>query len=318
MKSWSLIAFMSAWALTACQGQDPTRRESNPVKDYPAVTDPSTVKPYVPGKVEAQPEDPDNTQRVCFEPYKVSIDGDQGNKLLTFVEKESRTYKIKIRSFIDDAFSVQASTLSGANFHETSRSGNTAEFDFTWEPPKGSSKEVRIEGLTLKFFGSVTESLCGRGMSEVINIVVVKTEVQPTVQFQSIPQSPVVFGDDLNFQVLVQDPAGSSEFGPKLLPIEFRAIARSGEKTVLDASKAVTCTEAGTQLSESQWSFDCKLESKKIDGVSSHMNRDRIVDAAVFVTAKSQRNSRSSAPTPLYVPVHFQKAVSASAKTGGS
>lgn len=302
---WILIPLL--WGLTACQGHDPFDRESNPVKDYPAVTNPEAAKPYVPGQVEKQPVDPDNTQRVCFEPFKVSINGDQGNRLMTFVEEEARTYRIHVRSFLDDQFTVQAQTREGVVLKEVARNGNTADFDISWTPAKGRSKEVRIELLTLRLSGTQSDARCGRSAVEMLNMVVLKTEAQPTVQFSGTPQNPVTYGESLEFQILANDPAGSNEFPPVLMPLEFRAIARSGEKVVLDASSAVDCTETATQISEQQWAFQCKLETTLIKKVQNYINKDLTVDAALFAQVKSQRSIRKSASTPLYIPINFKK-----------
>jgi hypothetical protein len=314
-KSGALLATLFLCAgLIGCQGDNTFKRESNPVKDYTSVL--NDAQPYVPGQVNKTPPAPDNSQLACYEPFKVSVERDQGNKLLFFTEEIQGRYVINVRSLIDQnlPWDIKAVDLpAGSSFRRVSKSGNTASFEFVWTPAKGRTTDVDLKVLTLRYI-SIAESKCQSGpITQSLNLVVKKNDGEPAVSFAGLPDQAIRLGDTFSFQIKITDPAGTAEAAPDLKEIAFNAGATSGERAVLNAKAAVSCGETG-RFDKSSWLFDCRFDSAKLNSkqVEAAAKQQGVVEAMFTATAYSKRSHRTSAATPAYVRLSSAAAASAS------
>lgn len=303
----SAIATVAMVALTACQGQNPLKQQSNPVpvKEYPHVAT-GKVEPYVPGKQQVNPAPPDNSQYVCYEPFKVSVSPDQGVNLMTFTEEVPGKYTITVRSFLDDNFEVKADLPKGASLNLVSGEGSgLRSYEFMWMPTKNSSSSHRV--LNLTFVSPVTTQKCGVATTVKVgfNLAVNKSPLAPTVTFSNLPKQGLAFGDSVKFQIQINDPASTADSAPILNEIQYRAIARSAERSRLDASPAVDCESKGQFVSGTTWQFNCSYDSRLVKGVEAYLNKNADVDTTFFASAQSTRSSLSSAASEADVRVAF-------------
>src|SRR5690606_14516306 len=103
MKTTKFTAALAmAWALTACHGQNPFKRESNPIKDYPATSEVAT-EAYIPGQTPATPPaapradagtKPEVPPTPCVQVLTVKTEPAQ----LNFKEGVESTYAITVTS----------------------------------------------------------------------------------------------------------------------------------------------------------------------------------------------------------------------------
>lgn len=301
------VATFAMVALSACQGQNPFKQQSNPVpvKDYPHVAG-AKVEPYIPGKQQVNPVDPDNSQYVCYEPFKVSVSPDQGADLMTFTEDVPGKYTITVRSFLDSNFDVKANLPKGASLNLISGERSALRsYQFMWMPTKNGSATQRI--LNLTFVSPATSQKCGVAttVKVALNLIVNKSPLSPSVTFLSLPQQQLTFGDSVKFQIQINDPSSTSESAPILNAIQYRAIARSAERPRLDASAAVDCESKGQFVSGTTWQFNCSYDSRLVKGVDAYLNKNADIDTTFFASAQSTRSGLSSAASQANVRVAF-------------
>lgn len=312
-----VVSGILAIGLMGCQAQTPFKRSTDLSKQYPNASAANTK--YVPGQTAVKPAAPDNSQSICGTAFKVSVENDRGSKLMIFTEEASTTYKINVRSFGGANFELQAERPEGSDFKEISRNANTRTYAFTWKPGKTNTSQVGIKLLSLKYVSPFVKDTCGSDAREELNLVTVKTDDIPLVTIKGLPQTETVWGSEpVAFVIEVNDNASTPALGPKLKAFEFREEVRSGERSVTDASKAVTCGE-GKPGAGNIWAFNCTFDTKKISGLSQDKKSAKKADTLFFASAVSQRTGKSSSPTPGYVKVSIPKAeavVAANANKG--
>ncbi|MGE0529413.1 MAG: hypothetical protein AB7G93_18200 [Bdellovibrionales bacterium] len=254
----------------------------------------------------------------CVSPMKLRVESDRGSKLITFTEDVADTYQITVRSFLSENFEVQAQPPFQNHFRLTSRSGNTATYQFTWTPPKPDTPQIGLQLLKLSYTSPELQTKCGRDFSEAVNLVVLKTEEPPSISFVNLP-SHIVFGASgpaptpKKFNIEINDPASTAKVGPEL-SIEFGDWIRSGERLILDGSHAVMCKLPGRYLSGTRWIFeDCEFDVNKVKNVNTYKGSGSTVDAVFLAKAQSQRSSQASSATPAYVKIEFPRPPGATA-----
>ncbi len=303
--AWTLSGALILTAAIGCQG-DPFNRESNPVKDY-RVAQEKAIK-YIPGQKPPQPVDPDNNQYVCFEPVKISVKGDRGERLLEFVENQEATYEITVISLLDDGeFEIKPSGPAGLQFIRLSKKDNVAIYKLGWRPKKvRSAKGVDNFTLNLNYLSKLANKRCGSDIRVSMNLQVVKTPDVPTLFFEGLPQTALTIGDQFDFKIVVDDPASLIEMAPVLQKIYFSPALNNGERTVLNATRAVKCETTGKSLGEGKFSFNCKFDSRKID-FKSVLDQEGSVETAFLATAVSKRSKKSTGPISAIVTFNLPK-----------
>jgi|GEM_PF-6611178 len=308
-----LLLVASIVLLTACQGQNPFKRESNPVKKYPHTMEAAT-QPYVPGQktvkpgtagLDAQGRPLAPAKPPCFEPLIVEAEPDLGNSLLKFVDEVESSYDIKVTIggtyTIDD---LKADTPEDSSFRQISRQDNTYTLRLTWKPEKGTSAK-KSDPFVIGFLGEkIPEGACEQAKIRTsFDIVVSKTNDVPSVTFQDIKEK-IVFGEKFDFKIIVQDPTAVKGKAPALKPIKF------GEKrgsSVLDASAAVTGCDEGQALSQTKFEFVCHFDSNLVKGVEKLLSTGKEALASFQVTASSTQTGVNGVPTPQKIKVLFEK-----------
>ncbi len=295
-----------ALGLIGCQGQSPFKGSTDLAKEYPSANQANSK--YVPGLQAKLPAAPDNTQNICVSAFKVSVENDRGSRLLMFTEDSSSTYKINVRSFGGANFEIQAERPEDSTFKQISKDGNTATYAFTWKPGKTTTSQVGLKLLSLKYVSAFVQDTCGADAREELNLVVVKTDDIPLVGIKGLPQTEISLGSEaVAFKIEVNDASSTQTSAPKLKGFEFREEVRSGEKVVVDASKAVSCEDSAKLVEGTTWSFNCSFDTKLIKGLRQDKKADKSVDTLFFVTAVSSRSGKASHSTPGYVKVKIPK-----------
>lgn len=293
---WAWISAAAIFATTVgCQGHSSFKRESNPLKGY-SVAQEQGVK-YVPGQKPPQPVDPDNNQYVCFEPLKVSVKGDRGERLMEFVEDIESTYEITVVSLLDDGnFDVKASGPAGIQLLRLSKKDNVAVYKLGWKPGKvKSSKGVDNFTLNLNYISSLVNKRCGSDIRVVMNLQVVRTQDIPTLTFEGLPQTALNVGDQFDFSIVVNDPASLPQTAPDLKKITFPASLAHGERNVISAVPAISCESVGKHIEGTTFKFNCKFETAKLD-IKGFQPSETSAEAQFAAVAISKRGQKSTGP----------------------
>ncbi len=316
----NLILIGAALVLAACQGQNPFKRQSNPVRNYPNVNKSiEEKKNLVPYGTKFDPvEDADNSQKVCSFPFSVFVEGGEGDRLMSFTAGAESVYEIKIRNNMarNTDFTVTANPLpAGAKFALKAKDQAVAVYQLTWKPESPANGRYV---LVLKFDSDDLKKTCDNAIAtERLNLIVENNKEKPTVEAIGVPQVPVVYNkaNDVYFTVVVHDRAGSptAPLAPKLLPAEFRRSAQNAERDVYDGSKLVTCVwNTPMHLGDNKWQFQCRFHISNMDPSSELINSGRKITAVFFLTAISDSNKQYSDPIPVHIMVEFKPAAPAS------
>lgn len=280
--------------LSACNGNNPFKGGSNPVKEYPSANEGA---PYKPNQTTVVEPPPDNSQDVCVPPMIVSINPDHGSLLMLFTEDEVSTYKVTVTNRAGQDFTIAHEGPEGSSFTQESKDLTGATYNFSWKP--GKSRGSRLVTKSLKVVYNYTsqqsQTLCGEA-SVGIDLIVDKTSLDPVVSFTNLPDSIALGTESAGFQIVIEDPASNQENAPDIKQIGFRNQGSTGRQQVLDASDAVKCDEAGQFVEGTKWLFNCTLKLADIKRIKATSTTDQ--KASFFVIAESKRNTgKTSIPT---------------------
>lgn len=309
-----LAGAMTVFLLAACQGQNPFKRESNPVRNYPHVNDSITkregVVPYG-QKQEVKPE-PDNSQYICSGPFEVS-----GEKVLRFMENAATSYEISIRNRLGDAFEVEVGSLSkDITFRRLPKNlpANEAVYQVAWTPKIPAGESILEKTLTLNFKSNILSQRC-QGAIAVENIVLlaVKSKDRPVVSIKGLPQTAATFGQDLPFTVEVTDKAADPASPPILNGAVFSSQALSGEREVLDGSGAVANCDVSPAYDDKtqRFRFSCNFTSSLLEKGADKaiIGSGKTADVVFFMTATSRRNGLDSNMARATIKMTFPRSV---------
>src|SRR5690606_672459 len=137
--------------------------------------------------------------------------------------------------------------------------------------------------------------------TETIPFVVYRSVQQVTIELRDVPRTVRNLGQTFNFTVDVTDDAATKEMPPRIAEIKFKKAASSGERPVLDASPATTCSDVPRQVREKIFRYQCTVDTAKIAGINDASLAGKIVEGVVFISAESRRSNRSTASDDLRV-----------------
>ncbi len=307
-------ATLSVILLTACQGQNPFKRESNPVRNYPRVSESIRTKTgLVPhGRNQEPPKPPpDNTQIICSVPFTVTVDGNIGSQTLQFSEDSEKKYEINIINKLGDEFEAKVSSglPAGATFRLLRKvSANSSLYQLAWNPrriPPG--RGAIINNLKIELTSPALTSRCAGVANIYFDLIALRSGARPTLSVSGLPQTPIQFGEEAAFSVEVDDPAGNGQ-APILNDPSFRQEAVSGERTVLNGVSAVDCVKIAEPVpSTSKWKFTCKFLSAALTNVNSLLNSSKVAQATFFLSAKSKGNEVVSNSQQVNIKVKFER-----------
>lgn len=322
MKFLNLTTFTLAAAvlLTACQGQNPLKRESNPVRKYPKVSESIRTKTgLVPFNRDQEPPKPapDNSQTICTAPIAVSVNGVSGTRLLKFPEDSQTRYEITLINRLGDEFEAKfkSEVIDNGAFRLLKKdSTNQATYQIAWNPKRlAPGQFTQVLNSSIEISSPALTRNC-RGYAFVyLDLLIEKSGQRPTVSVIGLPQTPVVFGPEGNadFAIEVDDKTGANT-APVLNEIEFKRQASSGERTVINGVKGVDCQQIPQKVEgTSKWKFACKFISSALVEVQSLINSNRTATAVFFVSASSGNNQVSSASHQVNIKVKFEKVIQA-------
>lgn len=302
-------AILATGLLTACQGQNPFKRESNPVKNYPHTME-SGNQPYTPGQKAKKPGSSANNDGAqvtpvvppCFEPISASAEPDHGNLLLKFVEEVEGSYDINVTLNGTQKNPLETQKPADSEFILIARADNVYTYRLIWKPAKGSSTAA-TEAITIGFEGAVPQGSCPQSKNRVsFNVVVSKTNETPSVSFSDMKEK-IKFGDKFDFKVIVDDPTALQNRTP-VIKVRFSEARGSA---VLNASAAVTTCDESKVLAPTKFEFVCKFDSNLIKGVEKLLSTGKEALASFQVVATSTKSGVNSAPTPQKIKVLFEK-----------
>lgn len=303
--------FIASVLLTACQGQNPFKRQSDPTKKYPHTME-SSNRPYVPGQKPAgTPKGagtdggkPVAVEIPCFDPVKIEVEPDHGNLLLKFAEETESSYNLKITLKGPNALTgkIIANNPEDSELILTARQDNVYVYKFTWKPAKGASASKATE-MSVGLDGEPAKGACANAKNRLaMSLVVSKTNDTPSVSFSGIKEK-IKFGESFDFNVIVDDPTASKGKTPVIKSIKFSEAKGSA---VLDGTAAVTSCDENKVLSPTKYEFVCRFDSNLIKGVEKLLSTGKQGVTSFTVTAAS-KDGVLSAPTPQKIKVVFEK-----------
>lgn len=275
---------LTGMMLAACNGSNPFKGGSNPVKEYPSANE---GQPYDPENKQVVEPPPDNTQNVCIPPMHVSINPDHGSLLMLFSEGEQSVYRVTVKNRTNQAFTVTHEGPQGSELVPVEVTQAQGTYDFKWTPSKSNSTRVQTKSLKVVFNynNASLRSRCGEA-SVGVDLVIDKTPLEPQVSFINLPQSIAYQDAGIGFQVQIDDPASTQDSAPTIKEIGFTNQGSTGKNLVLDASKAVSCPGPAQFVEGTKWVLNCTLTLADVKKVDSSKG----FNASFFIIAESTRN----------------------------
>src|SRR5262245_10154208 len=110
------LTVAAAVALSACQGQNPFKRESNPVRKYPRVAE-SIEKGQGAVPYGTKSDTGDTSAYACEGTFAISSNSSEGRTVFSFAEGASLAFTIQILNKLGDEFEASVDGLpEGAEF----------------------------------------------------------------------------------------------------------------------------------------------------------------------------------------------------------
>lgn len=310
-----VFAVLVLSALTACHGQDPFKRESNPIRNYPRVAD-SIEKREGAAPYGVKPKSPGGTPYDCTGSFVINSNSPDGRTVFYFVEDSASMFEISIVNRLGDSFEVQALGVpEGAEFKLLkNNSANTATYMLAWTPKNvitGSETTFR-PNITLNLKSKALSERCQGAMAtETLHLLVEKTGGKPTISVTGLPQTKIKFGREFSFKIDVNDPSATEQKPPQLNGFAFDpALKTEGS---IDGTAAADCN-ATPKLTDGKWQFSCKFISAALQAGNEDGLRGsgKTAEAVFIASAKSRASDKSTAPLKLSVKVEFEKTAPAS------
>jgi hypothetical protein len=305
------FAAVTALALTACSGQNPVKRESNPVREFPKVAE-SIQKGEGAVPFGTRPSTEDNSKYACHGPFAISSNSPEG-KAFSFAEGSNIAFTIQILNRLGDEFEASVSGLpEGADFRLLSKDGkNAATYQLSWTPKPGflgTQPSFRTSSI-LRLKSKQVSERCKTDASETLNLFVEKTQDRPSVAVEGLPQTEIKFGSEVKFNIDVIDTQATAQKTPVLsLGFDAADAANENEK-LINGSESVICDKNSKQQEDGQWRFNCKFLSAGLQKSDDEglVNSGKSAVAVFTVQAKSRVSEKQSSVVKARVKVLFEK-----------
>ncbi|MGE4132616.1 MAG: hypothetical protein AB7F86_13315 [Bdellovibrionales bacterium] len=299
--------------LTACQGQNFFKRQSNPTRKYPKVSesivDKKGVVPY--GQPEVKKPDPDNSQYYCRQPFGIQIENTEGGQVLTFAEGRQSQYRVSITNYLGDDFQVQVKAPTGVDITQTKKDGAKQVHQITWTPQRLSAGRFFLrESLSLSMTSASFAKLCpGKIARERITLLVEQNQDRPIVALVNLPQTSISSKtSEVPFVIEVNDRLGNPNLAPASPIFTFSRQAETGERKVLDAHTAVRCDADPTPMANStKWTFKCQFLPGMLNVPADIKDSGKTVSAVFYTKVISKVNNQESVPELGVIQVQFEK-----------
>lgn len=321
MKKILIITLTFSSLLMGCQGQNPFKRQSNPLKDYPNAQ--KANEPYVPGKRAVNAGIASGTGTAlgevkpsCFYPLIVEAEPDFGQPVLKFSEDHENSYLIRIAlgGKKPDPNKIFADFPEGSSLRRIGRDNNVFIYKFSWKPDIGESAQsskALVIGLNLTSSNGACE---GAESSVSFGLAVSKSKDTPTVEFSEV-KSRIKFGESFEFNIIAEDALAAKGRSPAIKSISFK---NSRIENLLDASNAVISCNEGQSLDDSKFQFTCRFDSNLVNGVESFLNSGKEAEAVAQITVVSRSTGISSGAVSLRTKIHFEKIETKSTSSKGA
>ena len=322
---WSAASLSSIVILSACQGQNPFKRESNPLRDYPKVADsiqkhegavPYNSKPSASGNG-------DNGTTVCAAPFVITSNSPDNHTLFTFEVDSAKAFEILIVNRLGDSFEVAFKNLPPGMEAPKVLSTPTVKsaiYQISWSP----KNEILVNdsafrsSIALTFKSKALSERCpGAVGTESLNLMVQKVDGRPKVAITMPPT--IKFGAEAKILIEVTDEAATTGKAPTLNGFTFTPPAQNKDTIkVIDGSRSISNCDIKPKFRNGKWQFTCVFLSNAL-GTNEH----GLVDSgqtgrAIFgVSATSVSSGKTSHVTEGSVKVKFDKIPAANATSQG-
>lgn len=292
--------------LSACQGQNPFKRSSNPVKNYPKVA--SSIEKgdgAVPFGTPSPSED--NSRFACHSPFAISSNSPDGKTVFSFSEGSNLAYEIQIVNKLGDEFQASVANLpKDADFKLIRQlSKNSAAYQLSWSPK--SATAVRSTAVLTLSSKQMSER-CKANATETLNLIVEKTKDRPNIEISDLPQTDIKFGKEVKFSIEVSDSQATAQKTPSV-SISFDAVDATVEsEQLINGKDAVDCDKNPKQRS-GKWVFTCSFNSAALQKVDEEklVGSGKTAVATFLAQAESRASGKQSNATKGRVKVQFEK-----------
>ncbi|MCB0365754.1 MAG: hypothetical protein H6624_01970 [Bdellovibrionaceae bacterium] len=239
-----IFTVLLTMGLVACNGHDPSRRNSDPLKEYP------DLKTYIPpAEVPAQvtPQEQPRTQVFKSQLFDVRLDQESTTSMvLHFVAGERTRHVIKVRTFVDGVkASLKTEGLpNGAHFTEAPDQPGT--WILEWAPPfdlvgpRMSTWEGQFQIEYVIAAGTPApqaELFKGEEKKMNVAVLVARSSRQPILTV-NLPKGPFPETQPVLFTVDVMDPVGGTKQAPDVF-ITWEPENQTAEKKLFPGHQGV-------------------------------------------------------------------------------
>lgn len=300
---------LSVALLTACQGQNLFKRESNPVRNYPRVAD--SINKRESAVAYGQKQNPPGNANDCSGPFIVRSNSPTGSTFY-FLEGSSADFEISIINRLGDNFEVTATNMpEGAEFKLLRQtSPNSAAYQLAWTPKNIAEDSARAK-VTLQLRSKALSDRCQGAMgTEDLHLMVEKLQGHPVASANVTQQTALKFGKDMSFTIDIVDPSAKVNQPPTLEAISFDPGFKNestAQVPVIDGSKAADCAKSATNV-DGKWQFKCKFLSSALQADNEDQLRGSGKTAqAVFTVTGKGANLKRTNTLKISVQVLFER-----------
>lgn len=212
-----ILTAAMALALVACQGSDPLKRESNPVKNYSDVTEKAV--PYQ--------DQSARTQFYSGEAFEFGVVNDKKQKyVFNFVQGTSKTFTVNFRMLVDKV-TYKANLELPEELKDKGiqwiQSGPS--WTLSWTPARGTipatkgslTFNAKIVLVATTNDEKAKKLLANKDLSTPVEITVQRPEIEPTIKISGLNEKTIYKADKtVPFTLVVADPAMSQETDPAI------------------------------------------------------------------------------------------------------
>jgi hypothetical protein len=326
-KSLVLIAALSL--LSACQGKNPFDRSNDPTKDYGNIEqsaqdyqnlENTALENYkdqiLPELERAKYENAElknqlaveaakkaNSQSTCGRVYDMEVVGTEGRRL-DFIENTPKNYKVKVRSYLTDNFSLQIENAP-ENSMKLTQSSTPGEWDLSWQPSSSliGDRQVFYTGsVKLAFKGQPKTEAAQRcftsAFTEDFGVTVAIDQAQPVLTIEDVSGKNFQSKEEQGLiQLTVNDPASTPDLPPLVSQVEIEGSLAG--RTELGAR----CFTPKASPVEKTWTVDCVVFFNSLKKEIAAKENGVTLTGVVAFKAVSQRTGRRTPAVPREVKI---------------
>jgi|GEM_PF-1770022 hypothetical protein len=326
----SVLFAAAILVLVGCEGKNPFDRSNDPTQNFsnlkqdsdgykplentelerykdqtlPEIQDLKNQLAAKEHELQVQQAQKANAQSSCGRVYDMEIQNAEGGRL-DFIENVQKTYKVKVRSYLTDNFTLSLKKTPESSM-KLSPTQNKNEWEISWQPSSGliNERESFYAGTFQVAFTPTAQTDAAKACLNApfvqdFSVTVALDDTQPVLTIDDSNAKELTSKDDYTVvRLLIKDPAATDKLIPEVAPVK-----PDGAETSLPA----LCDAPQKTSTDKTWSVNCAVYFSPLASKITAAAQDAVLESVVAFKAVSSRTGRRTPAIPKVLKIKVIK-----------